>query len=159
MKKLIVLIAACLISWAGAATAGSPAPSVFQIRLVLDAPSGDSEAMTLITRNKDDKFTNMFNVENAVLLDQTAVKSAKPAKDALGRHVVYIDLTYAGAREFAEVTRQNIHKRLAIIINGQLCEVPRIQVEISNGKFAISGSFSKQEAKDLASKINSALSK
>lgn len=93
------------------------------------------------------------------MLDQTAVKSAKADQDARGNQVISIDLTNAGAREFAEVTRQNVGRRLAIIINGQLCEAPMIRAVIPGGKVQIGGSFSKHEAQELAGKFNGALSK
>ena len=129
MKKLIAFIAVCFIS-AAAAAAGSSAPPVFQMRLVLDAPSGDSEVMMLVIKIKNSPHTNALNVQKTVLLDQTALKSATAATDALGQPVIEITFTDAGAKRFAEVTRQNIHKRLAIIIDGQLCEAPMIQMEI-----------------------------
>jgi preprotein translocase subunit SecD len=158
MKKLSLLIAACLV-WSAAFVAGASVPPVFQMRLIVDASSGESESMTVITRNADGPWTNVFNVEKTVLLDQTAVKSAKADQDVRGNQVISIDLTVAGARQFAEVTRQNIGKRLAIIINGQLCEAPMIMAVISDAKVQISGSFSKQDTKDLVGKINGALSK
>jgi hypothetical protein len=158
MKKLIPLIVACLIVSA-AIVAGSSTPPVFQIRLVLDTPSGDSEPMTLVTKYGDNINTDVLNIQKKVLLDQTALKSAKPGQDGLGQPVIYIDLTHAGAKQFAEMSRQNIHKRLAIIINGQICQAPFVQTEISGGKIQISGRFSKQEVEDLAGKISEALSK
>jgi preprotein translocase subunit SecD len=158
MKKLIQSIAVCIIASLAVAADSSAAP-VFQMRLVLDTPSGDSEPMTLITKNKNNTYTNVLNVQKTVLLDHTALKSAKPGADALGQPVIEIAFTDAGANRFAQVTRQNIHKRLAIIIDGQICEAPMIAMEVTGGTAQISGSFSKQEAKDLAGKINGALTK
>ena len=80
-------------------------------------------------------------------------------RNGLGQATIQITFTDDGARQFAEVTRQNIHKRLAILINGQVCEAPIIQMEIRGGTAHIDGRFSKQEAKALAKKINDALNK
>lgn len=170
MKKLSLLITAWLIASAAVVELGcvashhnsildSTTPPVFQIRLVLDTASGDSEPMTLIIKNKDNTYTNVLNIQKMVLLDQTALKSAKAGQDGLGQPVIYIDLTEAGARQFAEVSRRNINKRLAIIVNGHICEAPVVRTEISDGKIQISGSFSKQEGEDLAGKISGALTK
>jgi preprotein translocase subunit SecD len=159
MKKLIPLIAVCLIASAAIAADSSTSPA-FQVRLVLDAPSADSEPMKQITISTDNiVHTIVLNVQKTVLLDQTALKSANAGKDGLGQPVIDIELTDAGATQFAEVTRQNIHKRLAIIINGKLYEAPVIQTEIPGGKIQISGRFNEKEAKDLAGKISDALGK
>ena len=158
MKKPNILTLICVLATT-AITFASPAPPIFQMRLVLDAPSGDSQPMSYITHNQNSTYTNVLNVQKTALLDQTALESAKPGTDALGQPVIDITFTRSGAEQFAEVTRQNIHKRLAIIIGGQVCEAPIIQMEISGGKAQISGKFSKQEVKDLARKINDALTK
>jgi preprotein translocase subunit SecD len=157
MRKLIPVITAGLIASA-ALLAGPSAPPVFQMRLALDTPSGDSEPMTLITKDRDNTFTNVLYIQKTVLLDQTSLKSAKPDKDGLGNPVISITLTEDGSKQFAEVTRQNIHKRLAIIINGKLREAPVIGSEIPGGVIQIAGStLGKKEAQDLAREINGAL--
>jgi len=57
------------------------------------------------------------------------------------------------------MTRRNVGKRLAIIIDGQVYSAPVIRTEISGGKAEISGNFSEQEAKDLAKKMSEAVAK
>ena len=154
--KTNMLVFACLLA-ATAIAIASPAPPIFQIRLVLDTASADTEPMTYITHNQHHSYTNVLYVQKTVLLDQTALQSAKPGKNGLGQPTIWITFTGKGAKEFADVTRQNIHRRLAIIINGQVCEAPIIQMEIPGGEAHIDGAFSKQEVKDLAKKINVAL--
>jgi preprotein translocase subunit SecD len=156
MKKFISLIATGLFTMAVAATA-APTPPVFQLRLVVDQPTTNTEPMDFITHNPQSSHTNVLNIEKSVLLDQTALKSAAVIKDGLGQPVVSLVFTDAGAKQFAAVTRQNVHRQLAIIIDGRLCSVPHIMMEISGGTAQISGRFSKQEAKALAAKINDAL--
>lgn len=157
MKKLILHLAACFLASAAIAADSSTSP-VFQMRLVLDAPSDDSEQMPLITRTVP-PHTNVLHVQRAVLLDQTALKSARLTTDALGQPVIEVIFTDRGGQRFAEVTRQNVRKRLAIIIGGKVCEAPTILGEISGGKAQITGDFSKQEAKDLTKKIRASLAK
>src|SRR5690349_15782024 len=71
--------------------------SVFQMRLVLDAPSAESEQMTITvtTQNGDNSRTSaeVFNVQKAVLLDQTALLSAKANTNALGLPIIDINFT------------------------------------------------------------------
>lgn len=157
MKKSHILTLLSLLATAAIAVAASTTP-VFQLRLVLDTP-GDSESMTYVTHYQGRSDTNVLNIQKTVLLDETALKSVKADKDGLNQPVLAITLTDAGAKKFAEITRQNLHKRLAIVINGQLCEAPVIQSEISGGKIQITGSFTKQEVKDLAKKISDASAK
>jgi preprotein translocase subunit SecD len=170
MKTIVQLMAVCLVA-AALATACKPRPQqradatqpvsdaqpVFQISLVLDTPSADSEQMTFPTKNGVNTHTEAVNVQKTVLLDQTALQSAKASTDALGHPVIEINFTDDGRGRFAELTRQNIGKRLAILIDGRLYMAPVVQTEISGGKAQISGSFSNQEARDLAAKLNASL--
>ena len=158
MKNFMCLIAAVLIASAIAATAAPTSP-VFQLRLVVDNPTTNSEPMELIHQNSQGTHTNILNIDKTVLLDQTALKSATPTKDGLGQPVISLVFTDAGAKQFAEVTRQNVHRQLAIIIDGRLCEAPNIVMEITDGQAQISGSFTKQETKDLAAKISATLAR
>ncbi len=154
MKKLVELMAAYLIAsavWA----ADSSGPPMFQIRAVLDAPSAESEPMSVVSKERKEVVT----VEKAVLFDQTALKSAKVHLDRFGHPRIEITFSEKGRQRFADITRQNRGQRLAIIIDGQLYCAPRIMAEIPGGKAEISGSFSEQEAKDLAAKISDAVAK
>jgi preprotein translocase subunit SecD len=56
------------------------------------------------------------------------------------------------------VTRENVNKRLAIVLGGQLYAAPLLLSEISRGKAQISGSFTEDEANQLAAKINDVIS-
>jgi len=158
MKKYMCLIAAVLFASTMAATAATT-PPVFQLRLVADAPTANSEPMELIHQNSQGTLTNILNIDKTVLLDQTALKSATPTKDDLGQPVISLVFTDAGAKQFAEVTRQNVHHQLAIIIDGRLCEAPNIMMEITGGQAEISGKFTKKETKDLAAQISAALAR
>ncbi len=128
----------------------------FQIRLVVDVPSVDAEPMSHVVSNHagSPPQTETLYVQRTVLLDQTAVKSANVITNTLGMPCIEIVFTDQGRRQFAEITRWNLHQRLAIIVDGQLQEAPVIQSEITGGTTQISGSFSAHEAKNLAAIIN-----
>jgi preprotein translocase subunit SecD len=55
-----------------------------------------------------------------------------------------------GARIFERVTEENIKKRLAIVLDGKCYSAPVIQDKIAGGKAQITGSFTQDEARDLA---------
>lgn len=64
----------------------------------------------------------------------------------------YVGLTFSpeGARIFERVTAENVKKRLAIVLDGIVYSAPVIQERISGGRASITGSFSMDEARDLA---------
>jgi beta-lactamase regulating signal transducer with metallopeptidase domain len=145
-------------------SASQPAPPaktpVFQMRLVLDAPTDDTEAMTNEFQNGSTaRAAEVLNLQKTVLLDQTALKSAKLSKDQRGFPEIDLTFTDAGRKQFAEVTRQHLHQRLAIVIDGKLCSAPVIASEISGGKANINGNFSQEEAQTLTAKLNAAAGK
>ncbi len=156
MKKFFGMAVAGLLAVTAFAAETSSAP-VFQLRLVADAPSDDTEQMSYVARSTEISTTNTLSVKKAILLDQSALKSATAGKDALKQPVILLTFSDAGAKELAKVTRENLHKRLAIVIDGQLCEAPVIQMEITGGEAQISGRFDKKQTEELVKKINAAL--
>ncbi|MBI3756003.1 MAG: protein translocase subunit SecD [Deltaproteobacteria bacterium] len=64
----------------------------------------------------------------------------------------YVSLTFdsEGARIFENVTGQNVNKRMAIILDGNVYSAPVIREKISGGRAQISGSFTHETATDLA---------
>jgi|SRR5208282_958304 preprotein translocase subunit SecD len=160
MKKLLATLTICLAAVVAMA-ADSAKPAVFQMRLVVETPSADSEQLICQSTNKDTGQVSVekLEVQKKVLLDQTAVKSAVASTNWHGYSQIDFSLTPDGTARFAEITGQNIGKRLAIVIDGQLITAPTIQSAITGGKGQITGNFTEQEAKDLAAKINKAIAR
>ena len=63
---------------------------------------------------------------------------------------VSITLNSIGAMIFQQVTRDNVNKRLAIVLDDHVYSAPNIQEEIAGGQAQITGSYTLNEAKDLA---------
>jgi preprotein translocase subunit SecD len=158
MKLPVILTAICIFGVAAIVFASPPPPPVFQIRLADDRPTANSDQMTCFTQNQDSVITNIIYVQKTVQLDQSAVASARAVSQS-GQDSVRITFTTPGAKRFAEITHQNIRKRLAIIINGQLCEAPVIATEISGGVAQISGGFTEGQAEAIANQINQTIAK
>jgi len=150
MKKIIVMLAVCFAT-AMAFAADSTNKSTFELRLVAAAPSADTEPMTIEYKGRP---AETVNVQKANILDQSAIKSATVVKNERGDPALEITLTEAGRQRFAEFTRQNTGKRIAMIINGRACSAPVIQTPITDGKIRISGNFTLEEANDLIRGIN-----
>jgi SecD/SecF fusion protein len=63
---------------------------------------------------------------------------------------VALELTDRGARIFEKITEENVGKRLAIVLDGVVRSAPVIREKIGGGHAQISGSFTHEEAADLA---------
>ncbi|MBN2645296.1 MAG: protein translocase subunit SecD [Desulfuromonadaceae bacterium] len=63
---------------------------------------------------------------------------------------VAIDFNAVGAQRFDQVTAANVGKRMAIVLDDTIYSAPSIRERISGGSAQISGSFTEQEATDLA---------
>jgi protein-export membrane protein SecD len=72
-----------------------------------------------------------------------------------GAPLISITFNGEGAKLFAEITKANIGKPLAIFLDGELIEAPIVQQEISGGDAQITGSFTPTQAKERAAYLNS----
>lgn len=72
------------------------------------------------------------------------------AWDDYDRPLVEVELNERGARLFEKISADNIGRQLAVALDGRVYSVPVVHEKISGGKFIISGSFSAEEASDLA---------
>jgi len=139
---------------------GTTQPPFLQIRLVLDVAAGDCDCddMALVRPSGEPGRTEVLHVQHAVLLDERDLTSATVVTNLAGGDFnIEISFTKGGSLRFAEITRKNIGKRLALVIGGQLYCAPRVLAEILNGKAVITGRFSQQEAASLATKITDSI--
>lgn len=67
---------------------------------------------------------------------------------------IIFELDSEGAKLFADISKRNIGRRVAIYLDHKLLTAPTIQTEITNGKAEITGSYTIEEAKDLKRKLN-----
>ncbi len=68
---------------------------------------------------------------------------------------VSLELTDEGAKLFAAITKKNLGKIVAIYLDGAAISTPVVQSEITDGRAVISGKFTPNEAKLLATRLNS----
>ncbi len=74
---------------------------------------------------------------------------------ALANPQVSLQFDSEGTRLFAEITRKNLNKPVAIFLDGELLSAPVVQSEITNGQAVITGDFTLEDAKTLATRLNS----
>ena len=133
----------------------STKPLPFQLQLVLDQPGDNTE---LITNNANGAAGETLHVQKTPLLDYTAVSSATVTRNASsGAPEIGVEFSEEGRELFAAITKENLNKRLAIVLDGHVYSAPVIRSEITGGKAQITGSFTEQEATELAAKINEAV--
>ncbi len=90
-------------------------------------------------------------LENKVLLEGKNISSARSDFGGQwGDRVVLLEFDAEGAKIFGDITSQNRGRQLAIILDGVVQSAPVIQEAILSGQAQITGSFSTQEAFDLA---------
>ena len=94
-------------------------------------------------------------VKKSVLLTGERINDAQPGFDSNSNEpAVHINLDSVGARKFKEATRENVGKRMAIILfekgKGEVITAPVIREEIGGGRVQISGQMSTEEAKDVS---------
>ncbi len=75
--------------------------------------------------------------------------------DSYGIAEVRLKFTSEGAESFAEVTKNNVGERLAILLDGKVMSAPAIREPILSGQAQISGDFSLDQARLLTSVLNS----
>ena len=90
-----------------------------------------------------------------VLLEGSALKTAGVSRDQVGMPSVSFELNSQGANTLAKITRENIGKQLAIMLDNKEQSAPTINSEINGGSGIITGRFSIEEANNLANLLKS----
>ena len=72
----------------------------------------------------------------------------------LGEPQISLRFDEEGTKLFADLTKKNLGKTIAILLDGNIISAPTVQSEITNGEAVITGKFTLQEAKTLAQNLN-----
>ena len=92
-----------------------------------------------------------FLVEKRVLVSGADLTDAQPGFDQRSSEpIVSFRFNSTGARKFAEATQQNVGKPFAIVLDNKVISAPVIREPILGGSGQISGSFTVEQANDLA---------
>jgi SecD/SecF fusion protein len=83
-------------------------------------------------------------------LEGDAIKNASQDYDQTGRVEVKMEMHSSGARIWAEMTRENVGRFIAIALDNIIYSCPRVNDVIEGGNSSITGNFTEQEAQDLA---------
>lgn len=87
------------------------------------------------------------------LMEGAMVKNAQAAQDQDGKPCIAFELTDEGAKIFAEATAANLGKTISITLDGETISRATVNTVIAGGKGEITGNFTADEAKNLATLI------
>ncbi len=88
-------------------------------------------------------------------LEGDVITDAKDQFDQFGRPEVSMSMNSDGARQWSAITKANVGKAIAVVLDGLVYTAPRINGEIDGGQSSISGSFTIEDTKDLANTLKS----
>ncbi|MFH1578278.1 MAG: protein translocase subunit SecD [Candidatus Omnitrophota bacterium] len=135
-----------------------------EFKLVLD---DKDKLLKALEGDIPDGYELKYSIEDnePLLLEKQAVLTGKALENAyvrfdsnqFGQPIVALEFNPEGARTFAEVTADNVGRRLAIVLDGKTQSAPRIREAIPSGEAIISGRFTAEKASGLARILNNPL--
>jgi len=88
-------------------------------------------------------------------LEGDVVTDAKDEYDQNSRPCVSMQMNVEGARRWAQLTKANIHRPVAIVLDNLVYSAPNVQNEITGGNSQITGNFTAEDTRDLANVLKS----
>ena len=126
-------------------------------RINIEIP-GVTDANSILAELGKPGSLQFQTMDGAVVLEGTDVADAQAGSytdemTGAREYVVSLTLTDDGATKFGVATAANIGKQIAIVYDGEVISAPTVNEAIGNGQAQISGSFTYEEADQLASTI------
>ena len=103
-----------------------------------------------LDKDTNQEFRFPYVVKKRVMLTGDVLSDARVSIGQFNDPYVSVTFDSKGAREFERITGENIKKRMAIVLDNSVYSAPVIQDRIAGGRAQITGSFTMQEANDLA---------
>lgn len=127
-----------------------------QLEFMMLAEDPNAPGVKRLTGVETDPVTHTvrevpYSVEPTVLMTGEVISDARHRPGQLGEApYVQVTLTAQGASTFERITGENVGRRMAIVLDGKVQSAPVIQDRIGGGRAVITGSFTLDEARDLA---------
>ena len=126
-------------------------------RINIEIP-GVTDANSILAELGKPGSLQFQTMDGAVVLEGTDVADAQAGSrtdemTGTREYVVSLTLTDEGATKFGVATAANIGRQIAIVYDGEIISAPTVNEAINNGQAQISGSFTYEEADQLASTI------
>ncbi len=114
------------------------------------AGSQDRKRYTDISLPYADEPMRKMSIEKRPIITGDMLDNAQPSFNQSGQPVVSFRLNAVGSRKFCSVTRKNVNKPFAIVLDNEIISAPVINEAICGGSGQISGGFDVKEASDLS---------
>lgn len=118
------------------------------------------------TESQDPAYAGSSTVWEPTALTNKQLKRAKaqydtqqPGYETRTNAIIELEFTPEGGRMFAQLTKENVGKRIAIYINGELVSAPTVQAPILDGVAVIVGDYTPEHAESLAAQLNASVAK
>ena len=108
-----------------------------------------------ITNDSGDKYFELYAIKMRVATDEaplngSVITDARQEYDNKGEPSVSMQMNNQGAKEWKKMTGTAVGRQIAIVLDNQVYSAPNVNGEIAGGNSQISGSFTVEEALDLA---------
>ena len=124
----------------------------------IEFPVTDAQGNVLKKANGEDRTTPYYQLialKGEAALEGDAVTSASSEYDNMRGNTVNMRMNDAGAQAWATLTRNNIGRPIAIVLDNNVYSFPNVNNEITGGSSEITGNFTPEEANDLANVLKS----
>ena len=128
-----ILPADCRLLWSAKPADGIQAKNIYELHAIkVTTTNGRAPIEGDVVTDAKDQFNNLT-----------------------GSPEVSMTMNFDGARRWAALTKANVGKAIAIVLDGTVYSAPRVNGEISGGQSSISGNFTIEDTKDLANTLKS----
>ena len=124
----------------------------------IDFPVYDAQGNVMKKANGEDRTTPYYELvalKGEAALEGDAVVSASSEYDNMQGNMVNMRMNDSGAQAWATITRNNIGRPIAIVLDNNVYSFPNVNNEITGGSSQITGNFTPEEANDLANVLKS----
>lgn len=147
MKKLsLIVFSLTAIFSVGKFAAGMEADAD-AIRLHIECMPSSTNCMDLPMLNEPEVMISVKTIPD-MMITKSDVKNAEFTKleyGETGRRQLQVRLFESGQKVLAELTKENVEKRMAIVVNDKVISAPVIQMPITEGSFLLTSGASKQD--------------
>jgi preprotein translocase subunit SecD len=141
LRRSSILVAAISILMLGACDPDDAPPPRFAVYVIDDNPAAPPRADGALWLKSEGGMEGPF------------VGDARATKDADGQPVVEVTLTPDGRNRFAALTRANVGRRIAIVVNGTVVAASAIDAEMDDGLVVLSANYTEEQARALAAEL------